>query len=66
MSALVVDLVSLTANATVPEPPLLLALDWRLVGLGFAGYVLVASVLVVLATSRLRLAAARPVAEVGA
>jgi hypothetical protein len=66
MSALVVDLVALTANATSPEPPLQLALDWRLLLLGLAGYLVLAVALVGLATWRLRLAEARPVAEVGA
>ncbi len=66
MSALVVDLVSLTANATVPEPPLLLAVDWRLLLPALGGYLVLAGALVVLCTTRLRFAGARPVAEVGA
>jgi hypothetical protein len=66
MSALVVDLVALTANATVPQPPLVLAVDWRLLLIGLGGYLVLAGALVVLVTMRLRLAAARPVAEAGA
>ena len=66
MSALVVDLVSLTANATAPEPPLLLAVDWRLLLPALGGYLVLAGALVVVCTTRLRFAAARPVAEVGA
>jgi hypothetical protein len=66
MSALVVDLVALTANATAPEPPLLLSVDWRLLLIGLGGYLVLAASLVTLATMRLQLAAARPVAEVGA
>ncbi|MGZ4389289.1 MAG: hypothetical protein ACXVZL_07900 [Gaiellaceae bacterium] len=39
LSALVLDLVRVTANAAAPEPPLALTLDWRLVGIGAAGFV---------------------------
>jgi hypothetical protein len=66
MSALVVDLVALTANATSPDPPLLLTLDWRLLGVGLAAFVLTAAALVCLATARLRVLRARPLAETSA
>jgi hypothetical protein len=66
MSALVVDLVALTANATSPDPPLLLTLDWRVLGLGLAAYLLMAVALVWLATARLHVLRARPLAETSA
>ena len=50
LSALVVAFVTLTANATAAEPPLLLTLDWPVLLLALAGYAFVAGVLVVLTT----------------
>jgi hypothetical protein len=50
--ALVVDLVALTANATAPEPPLVLGVDWALVALVVAVYAALAAVLVGAATRR--------------
>lgn len=52
LSALVVSLVQVTANATEAQPPLVLTVDWRLVGIGFALYSLAAALLVGLATWR--------------
>jgi FtsX-like permease family len=52
LSALVVSLVKVTANATDAQPPLVLSVDWRLVGIGVALYALAAAVLVGLATWR--------------
>jgi FtsX-like permease family protein len=50
LSALVVDLVALTANATTPEPPLLLTVDWTGIALAVASYTLLALALVWTAT----------------
>jgi hypothetical protein len=50
LSALVVDLVALTASATEPEPPLLLTVDWTRVALALAGYAVLAAALVWAAT----------------
>jgi hypothetical protein len=45
LAGLVVRLVTVTAQATAPEPPLVLVLDWRVVGLALLAYaVLVAAV----------------------
>ena len=52
LSALVVDLVRLTANAASPEPPLLLAVDWAVVALALVGYAAAAAGLVGLVTAR--------------
>ncbi len=52
LSLLVVGFVELTANATVPNPPLVLSLDWIVVGLAGALAVAAAIVVVVVATSR--------------
>ena len=52
LSALVVSLVKVTANATEAQPPLVLSVDWRLVGIGVALYALAAALLVGLATWR--------------
>jgi hypothetical protein len=41
LSAVVLDLVRVTANAAAPEPPLALTLDWRVVGIGAAAFVAV-------------------------
>jgi hypothetical protein len=53
LSTLVISLVSVTASAAEPEPPLRLALDWPLLAIAFAGYV-VAAVLLVGAATLLR------------
>jgi hypothetical protein len=50
LSALVLSLVTLTASAAQPEPPLRLALDWPLVGAAVAAYAVVAGVLVLWCT----------------
>ena len=50
LSRVVVGLVRLTANATEPEPPLRLAIDWLLVALAVGAYAAVAALLVALAT----------------
>jgi hypothetical protein len=52
LSLLVVGFVELTANATVPNPPLLLSLDWTVVGVAGTVAVAAAIVVVVLATGR--------------
>jgi hypothetical protein len=50
LSALAVDLVALTANATAPEPPLLLDVEWATVALAVVAYSALATVLVLAAT----------------
>ena len=50
LSLLVVRFVELTANATAPEPPLALSVDWTAVLLGAAAAGLAAAALVALAT----------------
>jgi FtsX-like permease family len=65
LSALVISLVSVTASAAEPEPPLRLALDWQLLAIAAACYVLLAGVLVWGATS-LRGRAPSRAAEVAA
>jgi hypothetical protein len=50
LSALVLSLVSLTASTAKPEPPLVLALDWRLLALAILAYAALAWVLITLAT----------------
>ena len=52
LSALVVDLVVLTANAAAPQPPLRLAVSWPVVLAALAGYVLLAAAIAVAATAR--------------
>ena len=52
LSLLVVGFVELTANATAPNPPLLLSLDWAVVGLAAAAAVAAAILAVVVATRR--------------
>ena len=52
LSLLVVDLVRVTANAARPEPPLLVSVDWPVVGLAVAAYVAVAGAVVAFATWR--------------
>lgn len=46
LTGLVVDLVVLTANVSAPQPPLLLTVDWRTIGIALGGYLLAASALV--------------------
>jgi len=66
LAALVVSLVTLTAGAGSPQPPLLLGVDWPALLLGLAGYILLAATLVGLATSRaFRADVAGRFAEVG-
>jgi hypothetical protein len=50
LSVLVVAVVLVTANGRLPEPPLLLDVDWRLVLAGLAAYLLCAGGLVSVAT----------------
>ncbi|MGZ4291572.1 MAG: FtsX-like permease family protein [Gaiellaceae bacterium] len=50
LSALVISLVSVTASAAEPEPPLRLALDWPLLAIAAAAYALAAVLLVGAAT----------------
>jgi hypothetical protein len=50
LSTLVISLVSVTASAAEPEPPLRLALDWPLLAIAAAGYALAAVLLVGAAT----------------
>ena len=52
LSLLVVRFVELTANATAPEPPLLLSVDWPAIVLAALAAALVAVALVSLATGR--------------
>jgi hypothetical protein len=52
LSVLVVGFVELTANAGVPNPPLVLAVDWPVVLLAALAAVLLATALVALITSR--------------
>jgi hypothetical protein len=51
LSALVISLVSVTAGSAKPEPPLLLSFDLPLLAAAAAGYVLVAALVVIAATS---------------
>ena len=50
LGLVVTDLVALTARATEAEPPLLLDVDWAVVGAAMLGYALAAGVLIALAT----------------
>jgi hypothetical protein len=50
LTALVVDLVRVTAGATAPEPPLLLAIPWAAVLVGLAIFAALAALLAVAAT----------------
>jgi hypothetical protein len=50
LSALVISLVSVTASAIEPEPPLRLSLDWPLLALAALAYIAAAVVLVGAAT----------------
>ena len=65
LSTLVISLVSVTASAAEPEPPLVLALDWPLLAIAFVGYV-VAAVLLVGAATILRGRAPSRAAEAAA
>jgi hypothetical protein len=51
LSAVVISLVSVTAGSAEPEPPLLLSLDLPLLAAAAAGYVVLAALLVTLATA---------------
>ena len=59
LSALVISLVSVTASAAEPGPPLVLALDWRLLLVAAAAYAVTGALLVGLATIRRGRAPAR-------
>lgn len=52
LAATVVDLVALTANAALPEPPLLLEVDWITLSLGLLVYLTLAVALVAALTGR--------------
>jgi hypothetical protein len=52
LSVLVVDVVLVTANGRLPEPPLILDVDWPIVLAGLAAYLVFATGLVSLATRR--------------
>jgi FtsX-like permease family len=66
LSALVVSLVEVTANATAPQPPLVLSVDWGVLALGLLAYLVASGALVVAATwSAFRSPAAGRFAEVG-
>jgi hypothetical protein len=52
LAILAVDLVTLTAGAALPEPPLALAIDWRFVALCCAAYAALAAGLVAFSTRR--------------
>src|SRR6185295_9438417 len=52
LGGLAVDLVTLTAGASLPEPPLAVAVDWRLVALACAVYAVLTAGLVALAARR--------------
>src|SRR5262249_17990919 len=52
LAILIVALVTLTAGAISPEPPLLLGVDWPVVLLGFVVYALLAAAIVGIATRR--------------
>jgi hypothetical protein len=51
LSALVISLVSVTATAAEPEPPLRLVVDWPVLLLAALAYIVLAALLVGLATS---------------
>ena len=50
LGVLVVSLVEVTANATAPQPPLVLSIDWAALGLGLLAYLAAAALLVSAAT----------------
>jgi Na+-transporting methylmalonyl-CoA/oxaloacetate decarboxylase gamma subunit len=63
LSSLVISLVDVTATAAAPQPPLALVLDWPVLAVAAAAYVVAAAVLVGFAT-RLRGRAPQRAAEV--
>jgi hypothetical protein len=65
LSALVIDLVSVTASAAEPEPPLRLSLDWPLLLVAAAAYAFAAVALVGIATMLRGRAPARAAEAVG-
>jgi hypothetical protein len=52
LAVLAVDLVTVTAGASLPEPPLTISVDWRLIALACAAYGGLAAALVALSTRR--------------
>jgi hypothetical protein len=52
LSVLVVDVVLVTANGRLPEPPLVLSIDWPVVLLGLAVYLAAAAALISVTTRR--------------
>jgi hypothetical protein len=52
LSVLVVSVVLVTANGRLPEPPLLLSIDWPVVLVGLAVYLGAAAALVSVTTRR--------------
>jgi hypothetical protein len=52
LAVLAVDLVTLTAGASLPEPPLAIAVDWRLVALACVVYAALTTALVALSARR--------------
>jgi hypothetical protein len=52
LAVLAVDLVTLTAGASLPEPPLAISVDWVLVALACATYGVLTAALVALSTRR--------------
>ena len=66
LGVLVVSLVEVTANATAPQPPLVLSIDWGALGLGLLAYLAAAALLVGAATwSAFRSPSAGRFAEAG-
>lgn len=66
LSALVVSLVEVTANATAPQPPLVLSVDWGVVLFGLLAYLAAAAALVSAVTwNAFRAPAAGRFSEVG-
>jgi hypothetical protein len=53
LAVLVIDLVAVSANRTVPEPPLVLALDWPLMVAVCTAYAAVAAALILTGTRRI-------------
>ena len=52
LAVLAVDLVTLTAGASLPEPPLAISVDWALVALACAAYGFLTAALVAFSTRR--------------
>ena len=66
LGVLVVSLVEVTANATAPQPPLVLSIDWGVLALGLVAYLAAAAALVAAATwSAFRAPSAGRFSEVG-